>query len=134
MLHILTMRDRMDAIKELVKENMGKAQSIQKKWYNQNVQQRELEVGCKVLVLLPSSINKLLAQWQGPYKVLEQVGSVDYMIDMHDRRKQREIFHMNMLWEFCPPSDTTVVGYWCEQEACLEEHEESDNQGEIPIW
>ena len=49
--HILTMRDRMDVIKELVRENMEKAQSIQK-WYNQNafgeqlnVQQREKLAG-----------------------------------------------------------------------------------------
>ena len=111
MSHILTMRDRMEAMKELMMENMEKVQTIQKKWYDQNARYRELKVGSKMLVL--SSTNKLLAQWQGPYGVLEQVGSVTYMIDMHDRRKQRKIFHVNMLREFCPPSDIIAVGYWC---------------------
>ena len=34
--HILTMWDRMDATKELVRENLEKAQHVQKKWYDQN--------------------------------------------------------------------------------------------------
>ena len=131
--HILTMRDRMEAMKELVMENMEKAQTIQKKWYDQNARYRELKVGSKVLVLLPSSTNKLLAQWQGPYEVLEQVGSVDYMIDMHDRRKRRKIFHVNMLREFCPPSDTIAVGYWCEEETCPEDSRVDDEE-EVPVW
>ena len=57
----------------------------------------------KCWVLFPSSTNKLLAQWQGPYGVLEQVGSVDYMIDMHDHRKRRKIFLVNMRSYFLHP-------------------------------
>ena len=57
---------------------------------------REVEVGCKVLVLVHSPTNKLLAQWQGPYEVLQQVGNVDYMIDMHDCKNRRIIFNVVM--------------------------------------
>ena len=92
--HILTMRDRMHGGDEGARG--GEHGKGTNKWYDQNARYRELKVGCKMLVLLPSSTNKLLAQWQGPYEVLEQVGSVDYMIDMHDRRKRRKIFHVNM--------------------------------------
>ena len=59
----LTMWDRMDAMKVLKTENLEKAQHVQKKWYDHNARHRELKVGCKVL---PSTTNKLLAQWQGP--------------------------------------------------------------------
>ena len=38
-----------------------------------------------MLVLLPTSTNKLLAEWQGPYKVVKRMGEVDYQIEMHDR-------------------------------------------------
>lgn len=31
-----------------------------------------------VLVLLPSKESKLLAQWQGPYEVIQQTDSVTY--------------------------------------------------------
>ena len=35
-----------------------------------------------------TSTSKLLAQWQGPYEVVKPIGEVDYMINMHDRRKK----------------------------------------------
>jgi len=38
-----------------------------------------------------------MAQWQGPYPVLQQVGSVTYEIDVIDRRKRKQILHVNML-------------------------------------
>ena len=102
--------------------------SKQKAWYDRNSRHRELEVDCQVLVLLPSSTNKLLAQSQGPYKVLEKIGSVNYTIRMHDCRKRRRIVHVNMLRKFCQPSDQTTVGYWCKEA-------DSDGQEEeIPVW
>ena len=42
----------------------------------------ELEVGSKVLVLLPTSMSKLKAQWQGPYSVVAQKGRVNYEVDV----------------------------------------------------
>ena len=112
MSHILAIRDRMETMKDLVHENLEKAPKQQKARYDRNARHRELEVGCQVLVLLPSSTNKLLAQWQGPYKVLEKIGSVNYTINMHDCRKRRQVVHVNMLREFYQPSDQTAVGYW----------------------
>lgn len=52
-------------------------------------------------MLLPTESNKLLAEWQGPYAVTKQIGSVNYEVDMHDRRKRKRVFHVNMLckWE-----------------------------------
>ncbi len=53
-----------------------------------------------MLVLLPTSSSKLLAQWQGPYQVVRRTGKVNYLVDMHDHRKRRRVFHVNMLKEF----------------------------------
>ena len=38
-----------------------------------------------MLVLLPTTTNKLTAQWQGPYRVLRQVGKVTYELYMRRR-------------------------------------------------
>lgn len=38
-----------------------------------------------VLLLLPTSTNKLLAKWQGPYRVARKVGKVNYLIEMPDK-------------------------------------------------
>ena len=50
-----------------------------------------------MLVLLPTSTSKLLAQWQGPYEVLRKVGKENYEVFMAGRRKKKQIFHINML-------------------------------------
>ena len=87
--HILSMRDKMEKMMETVQTNLEKAQQKQKQWYDKNARQREFEAGDQVLVLLPTSTSKLLAQWQGPYQVLKRVGKVNYQIDVHDRRKRK---------------------------------------------
>ena len=80
-----------------------------------------------MLVLLSTSANKLLAQWQGPYQVLQQVGKVNYLVDMHDRRKRKIIFHVNMLREFHMP-EGFGVGYWAEEAS-------SENlNGDVSVW
>ena len=61
---------------------------------------REFQPGNQVLVLLPSSTQKL---WQGPYQIVKRKGQVDYVVDMHDRRKRHRLFHVNMLKQFVPP-------------------------------
>ena len=87
--HILAMRDKMEMMTKVVHENLKEAQRKQKAWYDQNARERILQEGDLFLVLLPTSSNKLAAQWQGPYKVERRVGKVNYVVDMHDRRKRR---------------------------------------------
>ena len=69
------------------------------------------EAGYQVFILLPVPTNKLMAQWQGPYSMLRQVGPVAYEVDMFERRKRRCILHVNMLWRWHPPAEST---YWAE--------------------
>ena len=45
-----------------------------------------------MLVLLPTSSSKQLAQWQGPYTIERKVEKVNYEVDMSDRRKRKYIF------------------------------------------
>ena len=67
--HVVAMKEKRSQMTEIVHENLTKAQAKQKMWYDKNVQLREFKAGDLVLVLLPSSSNKLLAQWQGPYSI-----------------------------------------------------------------
>ena len=111
--HVLSMRDKMMKMTELVKENLSNAQEKQKLWYDRAARHREFTPEDQVLVLLPTATSKLLAQWQGPYQVLSRVGKVNYLVDMHDRRKRRRIFHVNMLRPWYVPKET---GYFCEEQ------------------
>ena len=70
---------------DLVRENLKKAQNKQKQWYDRNVRERTFKEGDQVLVLLPASSNRLLAQWNGPYPVTKVISPVNYKVDMLDK-------------------------------------------------
>jgi len=61
--YMLLVRERLSRMTELVQENLSRAQHQQKRWYDSNARPSEFRPGDKVLVLLPSSTNKLWAQW-----------------------------------------------------------------------
>jgi hypothetical protein len=98
--HVVKMRDRIASMTDLVRENLEGAQKKQKEWYDKRASVREFSPGDEVLLLLPSSSNSLEAKWQGPYKVKRKVGQVDYEIEMNDRRKKTNVFHINLLKKY----------------------------------
>ena len=81
----------------LVQKNVSKAQECQKQWYDKKARQRQFLAGDYVLILLPTSTSKFIAQCQGPYQVVKPVGKVNYLIDMGTQKKQKRIFHVNMM-------------------------------------
>ena len=95
--YVLKMRDHMQGLTERVQENMQSAQAKQRKWYDATARDRSLQPGHRVLVLLPTSESSLLAKWQGPYLVQRRAGKVTYEIRTPEKRKKRQIFHINML-------------------------------------
>ena len=81
--------------------------------------------GDRVLVLLPTSTSKLLAQWYGPYQVLRRVGKVNYEVEMGDRQKKKRIHHINLLREWHEPAES---GYF------VSEVEEGEEEIESSTW
>ena len=118
--HVLAIRERLDATMKLVEQNLSSVQRRQKEWYDQKARQREFLPDDQVLILLPTSQNKLMAKWQGPYRVVKKIGKVNYLIDLHDRQKQMRIYHVNLLkkWE------TPVSDCYYTTEVSVEEDEE----------
>ena len=62
--------------------------------YDQKKRGNDLKEGDQVLILLPTDNNKLLMQWKGPFKVVEQFSNCDYHIDIDDNIK---CYHINLL-------------------------------------
>ena len=118
------MKEKLDDMSDLVKQNLLKEQSRQKSWYDRNARLREFKEGDPVLVLLPTSTQKLLAQWQGPYQVVKRTGRVTYLIDIDERRKRR-IFHVNMLNAFQVQQ---------QDNNCYVEEDLEAEETEIPVW
>ena len=101
--YVLLMQQRPSELRDTVAVNLQQSQNFQKTWYDQNACNQEFNPGDEVLVLLPTSTNKLLAKWQGPYTITRRVGQVNYEVQMSDKRKQKCIFHINMLREWNAP-------------------------------
>uniref|UniRef100_A0A8C5MDW1 Gypsy retrotransposon integrase-like protein 1 n=1 Tax=Leptobrachium leishanense TaxID=445787 RepID=A0A8C5MDW1_9ANUR len=95
--YVLELRERLTELTAMVQGNMQAAQAQQKAWYDRSARSRSFLVGQKVLVLKPQRQNKLQASWQGPYRVVTQVGETTYVVvSCTDTRIQRT-FHVNML-------------------------------------
>ena len=118
--YILSIQDRLAKLQELVHINLANAQKTQKTWYDRHARERVLKPGDQVLVLLPTSTNKLLAEWQGPYTVVRRIGQVVYEINMHDRRRRKRLFHVNMLREWREPNASSFSA----EEVCKEGDDE----------
>ncbi|KAK7907616.1 hypothetical protein WMY93_016228 [Mugilogobius chulae] len=98
--YVLKMRERLEAMASLAQENLKAAQERQKTWYDRKAKDRVFTPGQKVLLLLPTSENKLLAKWHGPYEITRQLGKVNYELHMPERLKKYQVFHVNLLKEF----------------------------------
>ena len=123
--HVLLMRERLEQMCTLVQGNLQEAQGRQKTWFDRKARERTLLPGDRVLVLLPTSTSKLLAQWYGPYQVLRRVGKVNYEVEMGDRRKKKRILHINLLREWHKPAES---GYF------VSEVEEGEEEIESSTW
>ncbi len=122
--YVLQMRDKLETFRTLAKENLQDAQKRQKVWYDNHAREKNLKPGQKVLVLLPSGACKLLAKWQGPYVITRKLGPVTYEILCPERKRPRQILHVNLLREFkergLEPKDQVVLMV----RAVVEEEEE----------
>ncbi len=95
--HIRDMRERIDRVMPIVREHLTKAQQAQQWHYNQAAQPREFQPGDYVMVLVPTAACKFLATWQEPYTMTEKVGPVTYRIRQPGRRKEDQLYHINLL-------------------------------------
>ncbi|KAJ1134742.1 hypothetical protein NDU88_001189 [Pleurodeles waltl] len=96
------LKENLHKIWEEAHKTLREAQVKQKAHYDALSSSRSLTVGQKVLVLLPFTENKLLARWQGPYNVLEQVTPTTYKIEIPNGSGREQIHHINLLKTWYP--------------------------------
>ena len=59
---VMSTREKLSQMAEVVKENLTKAQFHQKTWYDKRAQLREFKMGDLVLVLLPTTSNLFIVE------------------------------------------------------------------------
>ena len=89
--------------------------------------ERKFEPGQKVLALLPVHGSPLQARYFGPYVVEKKLSDLNYVLITPDRRKQRQLCHINMLQEYVDRSNSTTVHPVSANVAMLETDETVDN-------
>ena len=119
--YIEQLRQRIDSALKVASDNSRTARERMKSQYDKRVTVRELSPNDLALVLLPTSGNKLLATWSGPYKVLRGCGNGNYELQVG---KRKATYHINSLRK-----------YYVEQEReklCAMIVEDSDENEGIP--
>ena len=77
--------------------NEQKAHDANKARYDKRSTVRTLQVGDKVLVLMPTTSHSLTASWDGPFEVMECLKNNNYVIAKDGRRAK---FHINALRKY----------------------------------
>ena len=77
--------------------------------FDKNTKESSFKSGDKVLALLPIPGRPLQARYFGPYTVEKKASDLNYIITTPDRRKQKQLCHINMLKEYIDRDSSNVA-------------------------
>lgn len=95
--YVLNFKERLQRACALAREKLESTQGKMKTWYDRKARARTFKPGDKVLVLFPLKSNPLQARFHGPYEISSKVSDLNYLVSTPDRRKARQLCHVNML-------------------------------------
>ena len=105
--YLQQLNDKIEVALAAARANEREAQQRMKAHYDKVSSTRELKPGEQAYILLPTTANKLLAEWQGPYRVKRRCSNNNYELDLGHRRA---ILHINCLRKFeRPETDSTQL-------------------------
>ena len=96
---MVDLRNRLQETWDLAHDELRRKQICQKRQFDYRAKPSSFTASDQVLILLPTSDNKLLMQWKGPFEVLERVEGNDYRIQLTNRKK---VLHANLLKKYIP--------------------------------
>ena len=92
--YLLETRAKLEDCAARAQASLELAKDKAKNWYDQHSSDRSFKTGDKVLVLLPTSTDKLTCKWQGPGDILRRVNDVTYEVNINRRISK---LHVNLL-------------------------------------
>ncbi|XP_076461774.1 uncharacterized protein LOC143294228 [Babylonia areolata] len=104
--YVVDLRNRIVQTCEIARQAVKKAAGTNKRYFDRKARQRTFDPDDRVYVLRPAKHNKLELTWQGPYRVIERLGEVDYKIQMP---QGTTVWHANMLKKHVPREESRQV-------------------------
>jgi hypothetical protein len=98
--YMLDLREKLRNSQSIALECAQQAKTKSKTWYDKKARQRSFEPGQLVLVCLPIRGRPLEAKYCGPYRIIQKLGPVDYLIATPNRKKVQRVCHVNMLKQY----------------------------------
>ena len=106
--YVSDFRTKLSKACEIAKSNLKLAQKSMTEKFDQNSVNRSFEPGDKVLALLPVPGRPLQARYFGPYVIEKKMSDLNYILQTPDRRKQKQLCHINMLKPYFERKDDNV--------------------------
>ncbi|XP_069502965.1 uncharacterized protein [Ambystoma mexicanum] len=103
------LQERIERLRVVARDNLLQAQLNQEKYYNQKAQLRTFKKGDQVLILMPTSDNKMLASWKGPFEIQEVLGPLTYKVKQPGSRLMCQTYHVNLLKKWIPPIQNVAM-------------------------
>jgi hypothetical protein len=93
---------------EKINQNLKATQDRQKSYAYKNKVFIDFKVGEHVFLKVKAkrsflrlgSFPKLVARYCGPFEILENIGLVAYMLDLHASRRVHNVFHVSLLKKY----------------------------------
>ncbi len=92
--------ERLERMRDCAALKMCKGKESRLRYYNKGSKMRAFEVGDLVLYRIPGMSCKLADSWEGPYKVLDRKGEVNYKIAKVGKESHSKVVRVNCMKKF----------------------------------
>ncbi len=110
------MAERLERMRECAAVKMVKGKQSRLSYMNRGCKLREFKAGQLVLYRVPGMHSKLADSWEGPYRVKERLGKVNYRINALESEKHVRVVHVNCLKEYKERLEVNRVDVVLEEE------------------
>ena len=90
----------MEKALQVAHEAQKESQTKSKTYYDSKARIQKYEPGDSVLVLRIIPSKPLEAKYTGPYRIIKQIGPVDYLVHFEGHKKDKRIMHANLLQKY----------------------------------
>ena len=122
---VANVKEKLEKVSEIARKNLKKAQNSMAEQYDKHAVQRSFVPGDKVLAIFPVTGKPLQARFHGPYQIHKKISEVNYVVLTPDRRKEKQLCHINMLKPYIEREDCNESVHPI---SAVSVHEQSDDE------